>query len=86
MGEWKLKGRDKFTGKFYDIFDSYPNEQSAIEMARERRADFGLTQPSSGSQGRKGVQDKVYIVRPDGTQYLFDGSNWVNCVPTPGKE
>jgi hypothetical protein len=47
---------------------SYPDYASALTGARKRLADLERTQPaaSSGGQGTSGIQDRVYIIHPDG--------------------
>jgi hypothetical protein len=47
---------------------SYPDRESALAGARKRLADLERTQPASGSGGQApaGIQDRVYIVHPDG--------------------
>ena len=73
--EWRLRRWDEFEGKYYSLPGSYPTEEAAQQAARERLAELEKTQPSSksGGQGFFGIQDRVYIVRPDGSQYRFMG-------------
>ena len=77
---WRIAGYDPFEGADYDLPGDYDDEAAA------REAGFGLlrvlerTQPaaSSGGQSPPGIsiQDRVYVVRPDGTSYrLLPGSD-----------
>jgi hypothetical protein len=46
----------------------YETYEEALADARQRLADLERTQPSasSGGQGFNGIQDRVYVVHPDG--------------------
>lgn len=75
MGEWKLEGYDTFSGETYHLgcqFDglqpTYDTRDAAFAGARKRLADLERTQPSasSGGQAPGGIQDRVYIIHPDG--------------------
>ncbi len=75
-GKWKLKGYDTFEGgsdAFYTLEGEYTNEAAAKKAARSRLKELERTQPSHQSGGQGGIQDQVYIVRPDGTKYRFMG-------------
>lgn len=79
---WRLEGYDPFAGETYplgsiklaggttidNLQDSYPDYESALAGARIRLADLERRQPSasSGGQGPHGIQDRVFIVHPDG--------------------
>lgn len=72
---YRLEGYDTFDGETYSLGSqwdglepSYPDYESALAGARKRLADLERTQPSanSGGQGSGGIQDRVYIVHPDG--------------------
>ncbi len=69
--DWKLEGVDTFANESYPLGGEYPNEAAAVEAAKERLEELEKTQPTSQSGGQKGIQDQVYIVRPDGTKYRF---------------
>jgi hypothetical protein len=77
--KWHLKGYDTFEGgegAFYPLDGEFDDEQAAIDAARERLVELEKTKPSAGSGGQDeigGIQDKVYIVRPDGSSYRFRG-------------
>ena len=79
---WRLEGYDTFAGEEYPLGNirmegggtldgmqpSYPDYDSALADARRRLEDLERTQPSasSGGQSSLGIQDRVYIVHPDG--------------------
>src|SRR5262245_18102138 len=67
-GRWRLRGYDTFAGEDYPLPGSYWTEAQAQRAARKRLAELERTQPSVSSGGQRpgGIQDQVYIVRPDG--------------------
>ena len=74
MGKrWKLEGYDTFAEESYPLDGSYPDQQSAEDAARKRLIELERTQPtsSSGGQSEDGIQDHVFVVKPDGTKYRF---------------
>jgi hypothetical protein len=62
---WKLIGFDTLS---YTL-KSYPSLEAAEAAAQERLIELEQTQPSTSSGGQSGIQDRVFIERPDGTQY-----------------
>jgi hypothetical protein len=77
-GKWGLMGHDTFQGgpdAFYPLPGEFDTEVEAQEGARRRLAELEIEQPSSssGGQAATGIQDRVYVVRPDGTIYRFAG-------------
>lgn len=34
--------------------------------------ELEIVQPHAMSGGQSGIQDRVYVIRPDGTQYLYE--------------
>jgi hypothetical protein len=77
-GKWSLDGYDTFEGgpdAYYPLEGEYDDEQSAQAAARKRLAELEKTQPSSSSGGQSfgGIQDQVFVVRPDGSKYRFLG-------------
>ena len=77
-GKWKIEGYDTFEGgteAFYSFPGKWDTEKEAIEAAKKRLQELEISQPSSqsGGQGFYGIQDQVFIVRPDGTEYRFCG-------------
>lgn len=65
---WKLIGFDTFSNESYTL-KSYPSLEAAEAAAKERLRELEQTQPSTSSGGQSGIQDRVFIERPDGTQY-----------------
>jgi hypothetical protein len=69
-----LVGYDTFSAEYYRLGDSrfdgmqpsYATRDAALEDARKRLAELERTQPSASSGGQSGIQDRVYIVHPDG--------------------
>ena len=76
--KWKIEGYDTFEGgsdAYYPLFGKFDDEPAAQAAAREYLAELEKTQPTSesGGQSEQGIQDRVYIVRPDETKYRFTG-------------
>jgi len=74
-GAWRLEGYDTFSGEEYELGSahdglkpSYPTYGEALADAHRRLEYLERTQPSrsSGGQASGGIQDRVYIVHPDG--------------------
>ena len=67
---WALHGWDTFAGEAHHI-GRYFTEAGARRAARRylRRLEKDQPSESSGGQGPAGIQDRVYIVRPDGTEF-----------------
>ena len=73
-GKWRLVGYDTFEGGrdgYYPIEGEYDSEEQAKRAAREQLEHLEKTQPSKSSGGQSGVQDQVFIERPDGSGYRF---------------
>jgi len=70
-GGWQLRGYDTFARQSYPLPGTYRSEADAIAAARLRLVELEQEQPSasSGGQGEGGIQDRVFVVRPDGTSY-----------------
>jgi len=70
---WTLQGYDTFAGEWYDLPGRYPCESAARIAARWRLKELEKLQPSreSGGQAPGGIQDRVYVVAPDGTMYRY---------------
>jgi len=81
MKSWKLAGYDTFDGHFYKIEGTYNTEEEAVRAAQERLVELEELQPSeySGGQSPFGIQDSVYVVRPDGSMYRFGTSEKEEC-------
>ena len=69
---WRLKGYDTFARHFYDLKGEYNTEQEARVAAMKQWEELEKHQPSaqSGGQPPHGLQDQVFIARPDGSSYL----------------
>ena len=72
-GQWRLRGHDTFAGEGYPLPGRFWSEAGAQRAARRHLAKLERTQPSATSGGQKpgGIQDRVFIVRPDGTAYSY---------------
>lgn len=74
-GKWRLKGFDEFEGAFYNYSsgEEYDSQEDAEKAAAEKLDELEVSQPSemSGGQGTYGIQDRVFVVRPDGTSYRY---------------
>jgi hypothetical protein len=66
-GTWKLQGYDTFAREYYPLDGEFDTEADAITAAKSHLADLEREQPSASSGGQDGIQDRVYIIRPDGT-------------------
>lgn len=67
--KWKLRGHDTFANEDYPLEDEFDTEHDAITAAKVRLANLEITQPSIYSGGQDGIQDQVYVIRPDGTRF-----------------
>src|SRR3972149_5323129 len=78
---YRLRGFDTFEGADYNIDGTYPTEEKAIEAAKAYLKQLERTQPSatSGGQGFGGIQDRVYVVRPDGSSFRVMGVESRSC-------
>ncbi|QSH39359.1 hypothetical protein JXR01_03625 [Candidatus Kaiserbacteria bacterium] len=81
MEKWKLKGFDTFEGEFYSIEGEYGSQQEAELAADECLKRFEQQQPteSSGGQSKYGIQDRVYVIYPDGTKYRYFPPAFAKC-------
>jgi hypothetical protein len=68
-GKWKLQGYDTFAREDYPLDGEFDTEADAIAAAQSRLADLERAQPSASSGGQDGIQDRVYVIRPDGTLF-----------------
>ena len=63
--EWKVRGWDTFAGEAYPL-GSYFTEVGARRAAQKYLRKLAKEQPAEISGT---IQDKVYIVRPDGSEF-----------------
>lgn len=70
-GKWKIEGYDTFDCTYHSLEGEYDSEEQARDAARSRLVHLEKTQPNSSSGGQAGIQDRVYIVSPDGTRQRF---------------
>ena len=76
---WKLEGYDTFAEEYYPLEGEYSSEKEAQRAAAKRLQELERTQPSrrpgglggSGGQGSFGIQDRVFVIRPDGSRYRY---------------
>jgi hypothetical protein len=67
--KWRLLGYDTFAGEEYPLPGEYDSESEAVSRAMKRLEELEKLQPSSSSGGQDGIQDRVYVRRPDGTVF-----------------
>lgn len=65
---WKLEGYDTFEGSFYPLDGEYASEADARAAALDRLEELEQSQPTSSSGGPSCIQDRVFIVDPDGNR------------------
>jgi hypothetical protein len=65
---WRLIGHDTFDGDDYPLTD-HASEEEALRAAHDRLRALEVLQPEATSGGQDGIQDRVYVVRPNGTRY-----------------
>lgn len=73
MGQWTVMGYDTFAGEWYPLASGLENEPAAQAAATKHLADLERLQPSDSSGGPSDIQDRVYIVGPDGVPVRFLG-------------
>lgn len=66
---WRISGRDGFDldGEIYSLPGEWETEDEAVAAAINRLIELDRLQPHAG--GQSGIQDRVYVERPDGTRY-----------------
>ena len=78
--KWRIQGYDTFesmwdkeSNPFYPIEGEWDTEEEAIKAAKGYLNKIEKHQPTSksGGQSAGGIQDHVYIVKPDGSRYRF---------------
>jgi hypothetical protein len=75
---WTPQGYDTFSREDYDLPGHCWTEVGAQWAARRRLRYLQRTQPSasSGGQNELGIKDRVFIVRPNKTNYRYLPDNW----------
>jgi len=68
---WKLEGYDTFAGEVYPIEGTWRSQEAAEKAAATVLKKLEKQQPPLQSGGQEGIQDQVYIIRPDGTRYRY---------------
>ncbi len=68
-GRWSLQGWDTFAGESYPILGSYATEARAVVAAKRYLQKLERQQPTAYSGGQEGIQDRVYVLGPDGHSY-----------------
>ncbi|HZE99528.1 MAG TPA: hypothetical protein VE981_21160 [Planctomycetota bacterium] len=71
MGKsWALIGFDTLANEWYEV-SFFEREAEAARAGLMQLQEIEKTQPTvtSGGQADYGIQDRVYIQRPDGTRY-----------------
>jgi hypothetical protein len=64
---WRLRGYDTFAVERYELPGRFFSVQAALRAARRQLVQLEKLQPTATSGGQDGIQDQVYLVRPDGT-------------------
>ncbi len=72
MQTWRISAYDTFAGDPYTLPGRFRSQEAAERAALRRLEILELTQPCDTSGGQDGIQDKVYVHRPDGTAYVFE--------------
>ena len=68
---WGLREWDTFSSESYDFGERFLSEKSARRAARKKLVRLEKWQPTEMSGGQDGIQDQMWIVRPDGSAYRF---------------
>ena len=63
----RLKGYDPFSSEYYDLDGEYSTHLEAENAARKQLLELEASQPSDQTGGQDGIQDRVYIVHPNGS-------------------
>ena len=67
--KWTLQGYDTFAHEGYRIAGEFDTETAAIAAAKTHLAELEVEQPEASSGGPDGIQDHIYVIRPDGTRF-----------------
>lgn len=73
LGMWSIVGFDAFDGESYPLAIEIGDEATARMLARARLRKLEIEQPSavSGGQSEYGIQDRVFIVDPEGRSWQY---------------
>ena len=76
-GHWHLAGYDTFAMEWYVVGGEYSTEGLAIDAAKQRLRELEQSQPTSQSGGQSplGIQDRVFVVAPDGSRHRIFPDN-----------
>jgi hypothetical protein len=69
MTGWRIEGYDTFDNSWYSIAGEYATKEEALRVAHAELRKLEHHQPTAESGGQAGIQDRVYVVGPDGTGY-----------------
>lgn len=71
--KWRIEGYDAFDGELYSISGQYDSREEAEKAALEEYKKTEYLQPteSSGGQFNDGIQDRIYIINPEGEKIRF---------------
>ena len=70
-GAWQLVVFDGFCGEAYPL-SRHADEAECRKAARAYMRYSELKQPSEHSAGQQGIQDRVFVVGPDGAGYVYE--------------
>ena len=69
--QWRLVGWDTFASEAYPV-SRHATEQECRDAAREFLRELETHQPSEQSGGQDGIQDRVFILGPQGEHYRYE--------------
>ena len=71
---WDVEGYDTFSRESYSVKTGLTSYNAALECAKQKLLQIERTQPraSSGGPDAFGIQDRVFIVHPDGKKDRVD--------------
>ena len=64
--KWGLEGWDTFARESYPLSGSFESREAAMKAALEKLKIIEQQQPAETSGGQSGIQDRIYIVDPEG--------------------
>ncbi len=67
--KWRLEGFDTSAREEYPISGDYDSEADAVAAAENRMEQIEKHPPSVPSGEQEGLQDRIYVVRPDGSKF-----------------